>query len=111
MAHPDGALGAYLETLDRLDRLVTEANIATILPGHGPVVRDPGERIAAYRRHRAQRLEQVREAVAAGARDADAVVARVYVDVPRELWPAAKLSVQAQLAYLDSNSDVPHQTA
>jgi glyoxylase-like metal-dependent hydrolase (beta-lactamase superfamily II) len=105
VAHPDGALGAYLDTLDRLDRLVSEAQIATILPGHGPVVTDPADRIAAYQRHRASRLEQVRAAVADGAPDADAVVARVYVDVPRELWPAAKLSVQAQLAYLDAEPD------
>ncbi len=111
VAHPDGMLGAYLETLDRLDRLVTQAQITTILPGHGPVVTDPAERIAAYRSHRAQRLDQVRQAVADGASDADAVVARVYVDVPRELWPAAKMSVQAQLAYLGSSSDSPQQTA
>jgi hypothetical protein len=28
------------------------------------------------------------------------VVERVYADVPREVWPAAELSVEAQLAYL-----------
>jgi hypothetical protein len=28
------------------------------------------------------------------------VVEIVYADVPRELWPAAVVSVQAQLAYL-----------
>ncbi len=31
---------------------------------------------------------------------ADLVVADVYADVPREVWPAARLSVLAQLAYL-----------
>jgi len=42
----------------------------------------------------------VRAAVAAGAADADAVVAMVYADVPHEVWPAARLSVLAQLDYL-----------
>ena len=61
---------------------------------------DPAERIDAYLEHRSQRLAQVRAAVASGATTADQVVATVYADVPVALWPAAKLSVQAQLAYL-----------
>jgi hypothetical protein len=60
--------------------------------------------VAFYRRHRAERLEQVRQALADGAAQADdpvqAVVERVYADVPREVWPAAALSVAAQLEYL-----------
>ncbi|MFD0823917.1 MBL fold metallo-hydrolase, partial [Micromonospora zhanjiangensis] len=47
------------------------------------------------------RLDQVRAAVAAGARDAPEVVAAVYADVDRALWPAAEWSVRAQLAYLE----------
>ena len=31
---------------------------------------------------------------------ADQVVERVYADVPRAVWPAARLSVLAQLDYL-----------
>ena len=53
-----------------------------------------------YVDHREIRLEQVRAALAAGAMDADAVVAMVYADVPHALWPAARLSVLAQLDYL-----------
>ncbi len=56
--------------------------------------------LRAYLRHRAERLDQVRAAVAAGARTARDVVERVYADVPREVWPAAELSVRAQLQYL-----------
>ena len=100
VAHPDGQLGAYLDSLQRLSRVVDEQHVTRILPGHGPIVVDPAQRIAAYRQHRAQRLQQVRQALADGAVDADAVVEAVYMDVPRELWPAARLSVQAQLAYL-----------
>ena len=40
-------------------------------------------------------------ALDSGARTADDVVATVYADVPRELWPAARLSVLAQLDYLE----------
>ena len=53
-----------------------------------------------YLEHRAQRLEQVRGAVAAGARTPWEVVEAVYADVPRAVWGAAEWSVRAQLAYL-----------
>ena len=39
-------------------------------------------------------------AVAAGARTPADVVSVVYADVDRVLWPAAELSVRAQLDYL-----------
>jgi len=100
VAFPDGQLGEYLHTLSRLRDVVHGQHVSQILPGHGPVVTDPAERIDAYLEHRSQRLAQVRAAVASGATTADQVVATVYADVPVALWPAAKLSVQAQLAYL-----------
>jgi hypothetical protein len=53
-----------------------------------------------YLAHRQERLEQVREAVAAGATDAMDVVRRVYADVDPGLWFAAEKSVLAQLDYL-----------
>jgi hypothetical protein len=53
-----------------------------------------------YLDHRSQRLEQVRAAVALRGADVDGVVETVYADVPHELWPMARLSVQAQLDYL-----------
>ncbi len=54
-----------------------------------------------YLAHREQRLEQVRAAVADGrSRSPRAVVERVYADVDQALWPAAELSVRAQLDYL-----------
>jgi hypothetical protein len=57
-----------------------------------------------YLEHRAERLEQVRAAVAAGARTPREVVETVYADVPRTVWGAAEWSVRAQLAYLERDS-------
>ena len=51
-------------------------------------------------REQLTREAQVLSALAAGDTTADEVVERVYADVPREVWPAARLSVLAQLAYL-----------
>ncbi|MCE0485856.1 MBL fold metallo-hydrolase [Ornithinimicrobium sp. EGI L100131] len=109
VAHPDGELAAYLASLERLSRLTGSGQVTSIAPGHGPVVPDAEGTVRYYLEHRRERLAQVREAVRgvgdvpreAGEDLADLVVRTVYADVPREVWPAARLSVLAQLAYLD----------
>ena len=53
-----------------------------------------------YLAHRAHRLAQVETAVENGYRPPQQVVAHVYADVDRSLWPAAELSVRAQMDYL-----------
>jgi glyoxylase-like metal-dependent hydrolase (beta-lactamase superfamily II) len=107
VAHPDGELAAYLHSLQAIARLTGHGHVTSILPGHGPFVPDAAAMVAFYRHHRAERLEQVRQALADGAAQAPdvvaAVVERVYADVPREVWPAAALSVAAQLEYLRAN--------
>lgn len=101
--HPDGRLGPYLDSLRRLRELAQSAGVTRLLPGHGPVIDDPTGVIDGYLSHREQRLDQVRDALAAGATTPPQVVERVYADVDRALWPAAELSVAAQLAYLREN--------
>jgi glyoxylase-like metal-dependent hydrolase (beta-lactamase superfamily II) len=104
VAHPDGRLVEYLSSLRRLEALAAEHDLQQVLPGHGPVLAvpdaAPADVLRFYLRHRGVRLDQVRTAVADGAVTAQDVVRRVYADVPRELWPAAELSVRAQLEYL-----------
>lgn len=96
VAHPDGRLGPYLDSLARLRRL----GGTLLLPGHGPTRPDVAVVAEEYIVHRQQRLDQVRAALAAGARTAGDVVQIVYADVDPALWPAAELSVRAQLQYL-----------
>ena len=104
VAHPDGELAAYLDSLDRIATLTGGGTVTSILPGHGPVVPDAGAMVAFYRHHRAERLEQVRQALADGAAGeedpVEGVLRRVYADVSPSVWPAARLSIRAQLEYL-----------
>jgi glyoxylase-like metal-dependent hydrolase (beta-lactamase superfamily II) len=100
VAWPDGELGAYLQSLQRIETMTGSGEVTQILPGHGPTVSDAAAVVRFYLDHRLQRLDQVRAAVAAGRTDVDAVVETVYAEVPRELWPMARLSVAAQLDYL-----------
>jgi glyoxylase-like metal-dependent hydrolase (beta-lactamase superfamily II) len=96
----DGSLGDYLRTLDELRSLADDAGLRALLPGHGPVLGDPAGVLDYYIAHRRERLDQVRAALAAGARTPAEVVAIVYADVDKALWPAAGQSVRAQLEYL-----------
>nr|WP_179519358.1 MBL fold metallo-hydrolase [Nocardioides perillae] len=112
VAHPDGQLGAYLDSLERLHALAEAREARWVWPGHGPVLPDALGVLELYRAHRRDRLAQVEAALgalqdAAGGVEAldeetlpRRVVEVVYADVDPVLWGAAELSVRAQLAYL-----------
>jgi glyoxylase-like metal-dependent hydrolase (beta-lactamase superfamily II) len=97
----DGSLVDYLRTLDDLRSLADDAGLRVLLPGHGPLLGDPAAVLDYYIAHRRERLDQVRAALAAGARTPAEIVAVVYADVDRAVWPAAEQSVRAQLDYLN----------
>ena len=116
VVHPDGELGAYLDSLDRLHALAPRARVGRVWPGHGPVHRDALGVLDYYVAHRARTARPGRGArsrscgAPAGVADAMTlprqVVEVVYADVDPVLWGAAELSVRAQLAYLASRSRV-----
>lgn len=126
VAWPDGRLGDYLDSLQALRALVGRGEVDVVLPAHGDPVAEPARVLEEYLAHRRSRLQQVREAVAdlaeptegqggrpgpeAGGDDTDAlveaVVERVYAQVPREVWPAARLFVRAQLDHLRESGQV-----
>ncbi|MFJ4617460.1 MBL fold metallo-hydrolase [Streptomyces sp. NPDC088812] len=103
VSHPDGRLGDYLDSLRRLRSLTVDDGVHTVLPGHGPVLEDAQGAVEFYLAHRAHRLAQVETAVENGHRTAEEVVSHVYADVDRSLWPAAELSVRAQMEYLEEH--------
>jgi glyoxylase-like metal-dependent hydrolase (beta-lactamase superfamily II) len=106
IAH-DGSLADYLTSLNRLRALADGTRVRTLLPGHGPLLADPAATLDFYLTHRAERLAEIRAALGAGDRTRAEIVARVYADVDRSLWPFAEFSVQAQLAYLADRGELP----
>jgi glyoxylase-like metal-dependent hydrolase (beta-lactamase superfamily II) len=100
VAWPDGRLADYLDSLRRLREVVDSSGVVRLLPGHGPVLADPGGVLDAYLDHRRARLAEVQEVMASGITEPAAIVEVVYADVPRAVWPAAELTVRAQLDYL-----------
>ncbi|MFF2389643.1 MBL fold metallo-hydrolase [Agromyces sp. NPDC058104] len=101
IADPDGALGPYLDSLTALRALGAEQRVA-VLPGHGPALPDLAAICDAYLAHRAERLEQLRGALARLGADAsvDEVTDLVYADTDASVRGAAEASVRAQLRYL-----------
>lgn len=96
VAPPDGSMGDYLASLDR----VIARGFSTLWPTHGAPITDPAPFLAAYRAHRLERERQILDRMAAGDRTIAAMVPVLYSAVDRRLWPAASLSVLAHLIKL-----------
>ena len=103
----DGSLGDYLDSLRRLRALTEQTGLSALLPGHGPLLANPAGVLDFYLTHRAERLDEVRAALAAGDRTPAEIVPRVYAAVDPALWPFAQSSVRAQLRYLRDHGELP----
>jgi glyoxylase-like metal-dependent hydrolase (beta-lactamase superfamily II) len=103
----DGSLGDYLDSLRRLRALTEQTGLSALLPGHGPLLANPDGVLDFYLTHRAERLDEVRAALAEGDRTPAEIVPRVYAAVNPALWPFAQSSVRAQLRYLRDHGELP----
>ena len=108
VAHPDGQLGAYLDSLDRLHRSprrTRSRHLAGPRPGdrrrprRAGLLRRAPRGAAGAGRGRRRAARRTTESPA-GDDLPRRVVEIVYADVDPVLWGAAELSVRAQLAYL-----------
>lgn len=100
ISETDGDLGAYLDSLDRLEK---DGAGITLLPGHGP----EGEDISAFARkyidRREFRLGQIRQLrEERGDLGLSELVDAMYDDVDPVLRGAAEQSTRVALRYLDS---------
>ncbi|MGI9627538.1 MAG: MBL fold metallo-hydrolase [Longimicrobiales bacterium] len=92
-----GGVGDYLRSLDLLEQL----GPGRLYPGHGPVIDDPLPRIDRFRKHRTERIDQVRAALnTAPDASLEDLVVSVYPELPPNLRSAARYSVQAIVDYL-----------
>lgn len=92
-----GDLADYMQSLERVARL----DARLLLPGHGPIVERPDQRIQEYLDHRRLRERQIVESLQAGAETEDELVARLYVEVDPQLHPMAARNVRAHLYKLE----------
>jgi glyoxylase-like metal-dependent hydrolase (beta-lactamase superfamily II) len=104
IAPPNGEMRTYQATLRRLRDEYGDAN--ALYGGHGPEVRDVRAKLDEYIAHREARERQVVEALAGGASTIPEIVAGIYSDTPRYLWPAAARQVMAYLIALEREGRV-----
>ena len=92
----EGDMALYLASLERL--LARPA--ACLLPAHGPPIVDGPGKLAEYLAHRRMRESRILDELGATARSTDELVASVYRDTPKPLWPLAERSLLAHLGKL-----------
>lgn len=102
IAPPDGDMATYMDSLRRLRR----RRIRRIYPGHGEVIEDPQAAIEEYIQHRRMRERQVLGALRDRPATIEAIVSRIYADVPAALHPLAARSVHAHLIKLRAEGKV-----
>ena len=94
---PDGNMGDYLNSLDKLFAYDFEK----IAPGHGDLMGNGKRVLEALRAHRLAREEKVvRNLEKLGAAGLDALIPVVYDDVPADRHQWARLTLQAHLIKL-----------
>ena len=94
VAPPDGAMGAYLESLEKL---IERADDRVYWPGHGGPVVDARRYTRGLLSHRRRRETQILEFLAKAPGRIPAMVAANYPGLDPALVPAAGLSVLAHL--------------
>jgi len=102
---PDGHMGDYLDSLDRLASACETHQIEFILPAHGHVLGEAAQTIAQLKAHRLRREAQVAAALQALPDGSpDDWVALAYADTDPRLWPIALRSLQAHVDRLQAAS-------
>jgi endoribonuclease LACTB2 len=96
----DGNMSDYLNSLRRMRGL---PNVAALLPGHGPAVANPYDKIDQYINHRLEREARILQAVRDGASSVKEIVARVYTDVSPKAHAMAERAVLAHLEKLKTD--------
>lgn len=101
---PDGDMAAYLESLRTLRRAHDEGTrlLHWLAPGHGFLVAEPPAVIDALVAHRLRREAKVLQALTAAPQPLEALLPRVYDDVPAALHGVAARSLLAHLLKLQS---------
>ncbi|GAB4528412.1 MAG: MBL fold metallo-hydrolase [Amphiplicatus sp.] len=96
VAPPDGDMGDYLASLDKL----LSRDDRVYYPTHGAPIEKPHSFVRAVRAHRLMRDRQILDELKKGRTRIREIAAAIYVDIDRRLLPAAALNVYAHLIRL-----------
>lgn len=106
---PDGAMTAYLDSLDALSAACDAHGIDFILPAHGYVLGDAKGAIAQLKSHRLKREAKVLAVMQANPGGTlDDWVPLAYDDVHERVWPIAKRSLLAHVERIQELQQAGH---
>jgi len=98
---PDGDMGAYLDSLDTLDKTCEAGGIDFILPAHGYVIGFARTAIGMLKAHRLKREAKIAAAMQKLPEGTpDDWLPLAYDDVPERMWPVAARSLAAHVAHI-----------
>ena len=98
---PDGHMGDYLDSLDKLAAACDTGGIEFILPAHGHVLGFARQAITHLKAHRLKREAKIAAAMQALPQGSlQEWVEKAYDDVPSRLWPVAARSLQAHVDHI-----------
>ena len=98
---PDGHMGDYLDSLDKLAAACMAGGIEFILPAHGHVLGFAHQAITHLKAHRLKREAKIAAAMQALPQGSlQEWVEKAYDDVPPRLWPVAARSLQAHVDHI-----------
>ncbi len=96
IGRPEGNMGEYFASL----RKVIALRPGVTVPSHGIAL--PGTlQVERTLQHRQQREDRIRSLHEQG-HDVDAILAREYAQVPKALWPLARMNIEGHLEKIDA---------
>lgn len=99
---PSGNMTEYMKSLQRIKNMP----LKMILPGHGPVVRNPKAKIEEYITHRILREIQIFKHLEDGPRSIPDMAEDIYADMHPALRKAGRLQVLAHLLKMEADGRV-----
>lgn len=99
---PDGDMGAYLGSLEKL----LERNDRVYWPTHGPCIDEPKAFVQKFIEHRLEREAQIKAALGRGLTTIERMVPEMYEGLPEFMYPAAARSVWAAIEHLLNKGEV-----
>lgn len=102
IAHPEGNMTDYLQSLERMKNL---PNLRFLAGSHGSAIFDAKGKIKKYIAHRLEREKQIIEAIEKGAKTPEEITQIVYEGLDEKLFPLAFKSVLAHLAKIEADKN------
>lgn len=99
---PDGDMGDYLASLDKL----LSRDDKVYWPTHGPSIEDPKNFVEKFIEHRKEREDQITDCLKRGLTTIEVMVPDMYNSLPEFMYPAAARSVLASMEHMANKGTI-----